>query len=126
MFGCIFGGFIGDAAGAYLEFMKTLPNADQVKAAMSMPGGGILNVGPGQGTDDTEMQMAILTALYETNHGLAENDRKLDVDKIAQWYQNWLHSQPFDYGTTTYQGLKPLYNSKKTYLAKKAALDHNR
>ena len=69
VFGCIFGGFIGDAAGAYLEFMKTLPVKEQVEAAMCMPGGGILNIGPGQGTDDTEMQMAILSALYETNHG---------------------------------------------------------
>ena len=49
--------------------MKTLPVKEQVEAAMCMPGGGILNIGPGQGTDDTEMQMAILSALYETNHG---------------------------------------------------------
>lgn len=79
---------------------------------MQMPGGGYLEVGPGQVTDDSEMQLAILSALYETNHQRMEKDRKLDIDNIAKWYQNWAHSQPFDFGMTIYNGLRPLYDSK--------------
>lgn len=75
---------------------------------MQMPGGGMHKVGPGQVTDDSEMQLAILSALYETNNLKPEKERKLDIDNIAKWYQNWAHSRPFDFGSTTYNGLRPL------------------
>lgn len=123
--GCILGSFIGDTVGSFLEFMRQKPTRDQVDAAMKMPGGGHLNIGPGQGTDDTEMQMTILTALCDTNHGKSANERKLDVDNIAKWYQNWAHTLPFDFGSTIYHGLRPLYRSKKTYEAKNSALKNN-
>ncbi len=34
-----------------------------VKEALDMPGGGIMNVGPGQITDDSEMAMCLLHSL---------------------------------------------------------------
>ena len=52
--GCMAGGLVGDAAGAVLEFCDgTITEAD-AKRAMTMPGGGVLQVGSGQVTDDGE------------------------------------------------------------------------
>ena len=45
-FGCVLGAFVGDAAGATLEFVgqKNI-NAKSVEKAMKLQGGGVLNVG---------------------------------------------------------------------------------
>ncbi len=40
------GAFVGDAAGAYLEFANKI-NKQEVDKAMMLKGGGKLNVGPG-------------------------------------------------------------------------------
>ena len=48
--GCLVGGMVGDAAGATLEFKRNI-NEKDVERALTMPGGGHLNVGPGQITD---------------------------------------------------------------------------
>ena len=57
------GAFVGDAAGAYLEFENKI-NKQEVDKAMMLKGGGKLNVGPGQITDDSEMAMCLLQAAY--------------------------------------------------------------
>jgi ADP-ribosyl-[dinitrogen reductase] hydrolase len=44
--GCVLGAFVGDAAGAYLEFANKI-NQEEVEKAMMLKGGGKLNVGPG-------------------------------------------------------------------------------
>ncbi len=46
MFGSIVGAFVGDAAGAYLEFAHFV-NKDTVEKALKFPGGGSFGVGPG-------------------------------------------------------------------------------
>ncbi len=64
--GCVLGAFIGDAAGAILEFMDYRKITDElVRKAMKLCGGGALKVGPGQITDDSEMAMCLLGAAYE-------------------------------------------------------------
>lgn len=50
--GAILGAFIGDAAGATLEFFDRKPNANDVQAALKMTSGGIWKTAPGQITDD--------------------------------------------------------------------------
>ena len=45
--GCLLGAAVGDAAGATLEFKRVVTEAD-VDEALRMPGGGVLDVGPGQ------------------------------------------------------------------------------
>lgn len=46
-FGAVFGAFIGDAAGATLEFVKTKITDEMVDEALTFPGGGFLGVGRG-------------------------------------------------------------------------------
>jgi len=46
--GCVLGAFIGDAAGATLEFVgQNNINIKSVNKAMMLKGGGVFNVGPG-------------------------------------------------------------------------------
>ena len=46
--GCVFGAFIGDAAGATLEFIEHSKIDDKsVEKAMMLKGGGVFSVGPG-------------------------------------------------------------------------------
>ena len=62
--GAIMGAFIGDAAGAVLEFGGT-PNEKKVKNALEFNGGGVLGMGPGQITDDSEIAMCIMHGLTD-------------------------------------------------------------
>ena len=59
MYGSIIGAFVGDAAGAYLEFAHYV-DKEGVEKALKFPGGGAFAVGPGQITDDSEMAMCLL------------------------------------------------------------------
>ena len=45
--GAVLGAAVGDAAGAYLEFAGR-PDAAAVATALSMPGGGVWRLSPGQ------------------------------------------------------------------------------
>jgi ADP-ribosyl-[dinitrogen reductase] hydrolase len=89
--GAIFGALIGDAIGAPLEFYPAKITPKIVDAALKLPGGGVLNVGPGQFTDDGELTLALLHAL---------RPEKFDVEAIAKNYIEWHQSFPFDMGQT--------------------------
>lgn len=91
--GCIIGALVGDAAGAYLEFIGHKPSPEEVERAMTMPGGGIWRLAPGQITDDGELTLCLAHALRE--------GEKFVQEKIAGWYNQWYASQPFDIGNTT-------------------------
>ena len=91
--GCLLGALCGDAAGATLEFLQHDPTAEEVAWAMSMPGGGELEVAPGQITDDGELTLCLARALTES--------KTFDLEKIAQYYAKWVESRPFDMGFTT-------------------------
>lgn len=82
------GAAVGDAAGAVLEF-KMLVMPGEVSHALTMPGGGPHGVGKGQVTDDTELAICLAD-------GLAAGS----ADAVAQMYNAWLKSSPFDYGRT--------------------------
>ncbi|CAI5498198.1 unnamed protein product [Closterium sp. Naga37s-1] len=60
--GAIVGAFAGDAAGAVLEFGGVV-TAVAARRAMTMPGGGVFRVGPGQITDDSELALCLARAL---------------------------------------------------------------
>lgn len=93
--GCMLGLFVGDSAGATLEFFAGKINEVDVDNAMSMPGGGAHNVGPGQVTDDSEMAMHLLYALCK--HDPADG---FPGEDIALEYIAWHRSCPFDMGLT--------------------------
>ena len=52
-FGSILGAFVGDALGAYLEFSDNVSD-DQLNKCLEMNGGGTMETGKGQVTDDSE------------------------------------------------------------------------
>ena len=81
--GCVLGAFVGDAAGAVLEFIghKNI-NETSVAETMKMPGGGVFKVGPGQITDDSEMAMCLL-------HAANDDHDHLNLDKIAEYFGKW-------------------------------------
>lgn len=85
--GCILGAFVGDASGANLEFVRNITEA-KVKNGMEMKGGGPLEIGPGQITDDSELAMCLL-------HGLAAGNGKFNPDLICYYYGKWINSPPF-------------------------------
>lgn len=91
--GCLLGALCGDAAGATLEFLQHDPTVEEVTWAMSMPGGGELEVAPGQITDDGELTLCLAQALVESEI--------FDLETVARNYAKWVESRPFDMGFTT-------------------------
>lgn len=95
--GAVWGAFLGDAAGAYLEFMGRKPLDSDVNQALKMLGGGCWQTAPGQITDDGEMTIALARALAEQG--------KFDIVAIARHYRRWILSGPFDVGIATSRAL---------------------
>lgn len=91
--GCLLGALVGDAAGATLEFLEHDPTPEEVVWAMSMHGGGNLQVAPGQITDDGELTLCLAQALAKCD--------TFDLEIIARHYAEWVESRPFDMGFTT-------------------------
>jgi ADP-ribosylglycohydrolase len=91
--GAILGALAGDAAGAVLEFFGKPITEIDVRRALSMPGGGVWNVAPGQVTDDGELTMSLLEALAE--------EPDAPTEAAARRYARWVASSPFDIGATT-------------------------
>ena len=92
--GAVLGALVGDAAGATLEFKRNISRQD-VEVAMRMPGGGELDVGPGQITDDGELTLALLGAITGN-----DNETAVDIDRVARAFCDWHRSRPFDMGST--------------------------
>ncbi|WP_084397183.1 ADP-ribosylglycohydrolase family protein [Hydrogenophaga pseudoflava] len=90
--GCFMGAFVGDAAGGTLEFLGRRPSPDEVERALEMNGGGVFGLAPGQITDDGELAIALARALC----GATGYPR----ERVANHYQSWLQSKPFDVGNT--------------------------
>ncbi len=90
--GAVVGAFVGDASGAPLEFMPQ-PTLEQVNEALTMPGGGVWNVGPGQVTDDSEMALCLLRGLEQAAAP------SLPEEAIARAYADWYITGPFDIGS---------------------------
>lgn len=86
--GCVIGALVGDAAGAYLEFIGHKPSPEEVEKALTMPGGGIWELAPGQITDDGELTLCLAQALQECD--------KFDLEKVSDWYNKWYASHPFE------------------------------
>jgi ADP-ribosyl-[dinitrogen reductase] hydrolase len=89
--GCMMGVLVGDASGAVLEF-KNRFNDDDVNDAMHMKGGGALNIGRGQITDDGELTLALAHSLTGQQY--------YPVNTVAKAYNSWMQSMPFDVGAT--------------------------
>ena len=91
--GALLGALIGDAAGATLEFLGREPNSDEIDHALTLPGGGVLSVAPGQITDDGELTLALARAL--------DGSDEYPIERVASNYLRWISSAPFDVGNAT-------------------------
>ena len=95
--GCLLGALIGDAAGGTLEFIGRRPTGAEVAQAMTMCGGGVFGLAPGQITDDGELSISLARALV----GAQSYPR----ERVANHYRAWLQSRPFDIGNTIQNAL---------------------
>jgi ADP-ribosyl-[dinitrogen reductase] hydrolase len=107
--GAVLGALVGDAAGAVLEFLREPVEERHVELALSMPGGGVWSVAPGQITDDGELTMSLLRALVE--------NPERPTERAAVHYAKWVESGPFDIGTTTRASLGCLRDPELKALA---------
>lgn len=98
--GCILGLFVGDAAGATLEFRHGQFDDTIVNKAMSLPGGGSLCVGKGQITDDSELAIHLWRGLFPHNP-----INGFPTESVAKEYIDWYKSYPFDIGLTCRRAL---------------------
>ena len=61
--GALWGAVLGDVIGAHLQFDKDV-NKQKISQAFAILGGGKHHLEPGQPTDDTQLNLAILNGLY--------------------------------------------------------------
>lgn len=92
--GCFLGAAVGDAAGGVIEFKPASVTPQGVRNAMTMPGGGVFNLSPGQITDDTELALALAAGLSNSSTPIFPSD------EVAAQYHAWFESMPFDIGRT--------------------------
>lgn len=96
--GCLVGAFVGDSAGARLEFLGHRPDDTELDDALAMKGGGVFRVAPGQVTDDGELTLALARALV--------GEQTYPREKVATNYRSWVASRPFDIGNATSSALR--------------------
>lgn len=98
--GCLIGGMVGDATGATLEFAKKFITDDDVSYALTVPGEGPFWIASGQITDDSELMLALLTALVRDGPTHSRPPSEFPTDLVAKRYIEWHRSTPFDMGMT--------------------------
>ena len=89
-------GWCAETIGARLEFQKRQFSYPEVIDAIFMLGENSSGTYPGQVTDDSEMEIALLSGLIE---GAKEEYFPLEI--IAKKYIEWYKTTPFDIGQTT-------------------------
>lgn len=81
VYGAFFGFLTGDIVGAHIAYK--LYSLYEIPSALLMNGGGTYNIGPGQGTDQTEIMLS-------TCYGLIEGAGAYNADCMAKHYLRWL------------------------------------
>ncbi len=95
--GAFLGLAVGDALGATVEFMTAREIAAQYKVHNQIVGGGWLRLRPGRVTDDTEMALALGSAIIAS--------RGWNLAAIADSFVAWMRSRPIDIGNTCRRGI---------------------
>lgn len=90
----VIGALVGDAAGGVLEFRGKI-TPELARKAMTMPGGGAMQLGPGQITDDGELTLTILRHILPINDGFG-----IPTTNFTRAHAEWYDSKPFDMGHT--------------------------
>ncbi len=94
--GGLLGVAAGDALGATLEFMNPSEISRRFGVHREITGGGALNWKPGEGTDDTDLTWAVLSAYL---------DGPYTLQRVAENMLEWLGSHPRDIGGATSRAL---------------------
>lgn len=89
----VLGACIGDAVGGVLEFIRRKPTQTDVDEALTLSGGGIMLLEPGQITDDGELTLSLLSAL-QTSSSI------FPIREVICAYYAWYNSNPIDCGNT--------------------------
>lgn len=89
---------VGDALGATVEFMLPREIHYQYGVHKDIIGGGWLKLRAGRVTDDTEMALALGSALLASGGWNAK--------AVADSYVDWLKSRPVDIGNTCRRGIQ--------------------
>ena len=99
-YGLCIGAAIGDSIGSYCEFRNFAIEDNELEEAMTMPGGGTwgTQVITGQVTDDTELAISLSYGLCQI---IKSESKKFDLKLIANEYNKWNESGPFDRGFCT-------------------------
>jgi len=95
--GAVLGLAIGDALGATVEFMTAHEIAAIYKVHKDIIGGGWLRLKPGRVTDDTEMALALGSAIIAK--------AGWDLRAVADSFAGWMKSRPIDIGNTCRRGI---------------------
>jgi len=95
--GAYVGMAVGDALGATVEFLTPREIHEQFGIHQDMRGGGWLRLRKGQVTDDTEMSLALGTAI------LAEG--RVEAGAVAAAFSEWMRGKPVDIGHTVRRGI---------------------
>jgi ADP-ribosyl-[dinitrogen reductase] hydrolase len=96
--GAYLGVAVGDALGATVEFLTAGEIAEQYTVHKEIIGGGWLGLKAGQVTDDTEMALALGSALIASGGW--------NLKAIAESFVAWMHSFPIDMGNTCRRGIR--------------------
>lgn len=95
--GAYLGLAIGDALGATVEFLTPAEIQARYGTHRQITGGGWLRLRPGQVTDDTQMSLALGSALIASDGW--------SLSAIAEAFAAWLRSNPPDVGNTCRRGI---------------------
>ena len=96
MGGGLLGVAAGDALGATLEFMTASEIRRRFGTHREIIGGGPFGWRPGQGTDDTDLTWAVLSAYLDGPYSL---------ERVADNMLDWYHTGPRDIGGATARAL---------------------
>ena len=96
--GAYLGLAVGDALGATVEFMTAGEIAATYRVHRQIIGGGWLRLKPGQVTDDTQMSLALGSALLGRD--------AWDLRAVADAFVAWLRTRPPDIGHTCRRGIR--------------------
>lgn len=85
-----------------------------------MPGGGAHGLGPGQATDNSEINLALIRALVLSNSERRDDqERVLDLDAITETYHTWAATGPQQqFGKAVIESI-----SKEAFVAKREAAE---
>jgi ADP-ribosylglycohydrolase/fructose-1,6-bisphosphatase/inositol monophosphatase family enzyme len=101
--GCLLGQFAGDSLGGLVEFSRSAEVAARYPdGPRQLLDGGVWDILAGQGTDDSEMAMALARSIV--------SEDRFDRAAAKRAYQEWLRSGPFDVGGTVRAALAERLN----------------